>query len=152
MCTIKQLRFKINLNSLICSSYTLVENNKIFKKLSLQNDIYLGAKGCNEFFADIEYFYEFRRLLNTTALQTFGCGLIKTILSNSNYFVTSNDKNEIVTKEISNETRLFKKYLKKFKYNYRRYFFYSNGNFENFPADKEINSSAVKLLFLLAGV
>ena len=54
--------------------------------------------------------------------------------------------------EIYKEINLLKTYLRKFKYHYRRHFFYQNQNYETLPTAKEMNSMAIKALFVLTGV
>ena len=47
---------------------------------------------------------------------------------------------------------LLEKYIRKFRRNYKRYFFYQNGNYANLPTDREINTYAIETLFLLIGI
>ena len=50
------------------------------------------------------------------------------------------------------DATLLKKYLQKFKYNYRLYFFCQNGNYEVLPTDKELNMFGIRSLFFLIGI
>ena len=138
-----------NLNILICSLYTLSGNHKVFKKFNLQNDIYLDNKNVKHFSNQIKNFDDFEELLKSSWLKQFSLYLLEPFYNPQFGF---DSKTEIVNKKIYEETTLLKKYLQKFKRNYHYYFFYKNGNYENLPTNKEINTYAIEYLFFLAGI
>lgn len=128
--------------SLICCLYTLSSRNKFLKK-KLKKDIYLYINRRKDYVsADLEQFDELYKLLNSLSLRRFAYRLIKPL--------PLVDKSNV--QDICDETVLLKKYLRKFKYNYRLYFFYKSGNHELLPTDKEVNMLAIKSLFFLVGI
>ena len=128
-------------SSLICCLYTLSNRNGFFKKLNLKKDIYLHIDSKKDHFsAESEQLDELYKLLNKPSLRRFAYRLIKPLTN----------KNSIQNN--SGEITLLRKYLQKFKYNYRLHFFYRNGNYELLPTDKEMNMSAIKSLFFLVGI
>ena len=136
----------LNLRFLLCGTYTLKENHKIFKQITLKKDIYLNINLDGKVANPKKEFYD---LLNSLALRRFAYILVKPILlKNPPPF----SFNLIGNKKIWNETILLKKYLRKFKHNYRKIFFFQNGNFGNLPTEKEMNTLAIKFLFLVAGI
>jgi hypothetical protein len=142
----------IKVLSLVCSLYTLFENHKIFGKLNLKNDIFLDICYENRFFVQSKNFHELYDLLNDASLRRFSYHLLKPLI-NKNYFLfTYNIQNIVVNKENYTEKIFLKKYLRKFNYNYRKYFLVENINIENTPTDREINTNAIEILFLLAGI
>ena len=131
----------INASSLVCCLYTLSNKNKFFKKLNLKKDIFLNINNKNDYFlADLENFNEFYKLLNKLSLRIFAYKLIRPLVN----------KNSV--QDIWEDAILFKKYLQKFKYNYRLYFFYQNGNYHRLPTDEEMNMLAIKSLFFIVGI
>ena len=137
----------------MCSLYTLSENNKLFKKFNLKNDLFLNINKEDHFTYKIGNFYEFEKLLNSLSLRRFAFRLIKPVLSKTYFSFSSLKEKETIKKKLyKKETILLKKYLQKFKYNYYHYFYYQKGNFENFPKEKEMNLAAIKLLFLIVGI
>ena len=138
-----------NLNILICSLYTLSGNHKVFKKFNIPNDIYLDKKNIKYFSNQVTNFNDFEELLKRSWLKQFALYLLAPFFNSQ---VGLDSKTEIVNKKICKETTLLKKYLRKFKRNYHYYFFYQNGNYENFPTNKEINTYAIKYLFFIAGI
>ena len=125
----------ISLESLICSLYTLFGNHEVFKKINLSSDLYLNLKNIDYFSNSqrIENLNEMKNLFNNSSLKQFA------------FYLTLNIG-------LDNETNLLKKYLRKFKRNYKCYFFYQNGTYVNLPTDKEINLYAIDSLFLLTGI
>ena len=132
-------KLSTKLGYLVCSLYTLSEYHQLFKKLDLKNDIYINISNGDRFSRKIDNLGDFYLLLNKASLRRF-----------TNFLITPIKSFE--KEENYNETILLKKYLRKFKYHYRRYFFYQNGNYLNLPTNKELNGFAVKMLFLLTGI
>ena len=84
--------------------------------------------------------------VSTASRKDFGLNLVDTI------FCLTKSVSISFVKKLFLKSFLLKKYLRKFKHNYRNYFFYKNGNFNNVPTEKEMNTSAIKYLFLLTGI
>ena len=152
MQTSEQTICNISLSSILCMSYTLDENNNIFKKLNLKNENYLNIRDGVQLSNKLYNFQEFYSLLNKSSLRRFAYKLINPLLIKNYLLYPCNIEDKIVAKNVCAETILLKKYLRKFKHNYRNYFFYKNGNFNNVPTEKEMNTSAIKYLFLLTGI
>lgn len=130
----------INPSPLICCLYTLANRNKFLKE-NFKKDIFLHVNSKKDHFsADVKQLGELYKILNNLSLRRFAYRLIKPLVSKNN------------VEDISDETALLKKYLRKFKYNYRLYFFHQNDNYELLPTDKEINMSAIKSLFFIVGI
>ena len=130
----------INSSPLICCLYTLVNRNTLLKE-NLKKDIFLHVNSKKDnFSADVKQLDELYKILNNLSLRRFAYRLIKPLVSKNN------------VEDINDETSLLKKYLRKFKYNYRLYFFHQNDNYELLPTDKEINMSAIKSLFFIVGI
>jgi len=144
----------LNTNSsyIICTLYTLISKDKIFKKLNIKKGTYLKLNTDNTLFIPKENIEDLYILLNTPALRRFAYNLVKPLINSPSQLIISAKRGNTLSQENCNEIILLKKYLRKFKYNYRRYFFYEGENYDNFPTDKEINMSAIKLLFLIIGI
>lgn len=133
-----------NLDSLICSLYTLSGSHEVFEKLNLRKD--LDIKHFSDFKS--ENLYQLENLLSQASLNQF-------ILYLLTPFLTLNDDLNGAIKLLNHDSYqlvLLEKYIRKFKRNYKRYFFYQKGNYVNLPTDKEINIYAIESLFLLIGI
>ena len=130
----------VDLSYLICSLYTLSEYNILFKELNLKNTIFLNINNEENNLNYIEDIDKLYKLLNSSSLRRFSIILLNPLLQKSNL------------NEISNETALLKKYLRKFKYNYFKYFYRKYENIGHSPTSKEVNTYSLKILFLLAGI
>ena len=138
--------YSLSLSSLLCACYTLTENHKIFKQLILKNELYFNKSQSAESSDSIT---EFQDLVNSPGLRRLAYILLKPLLKRNDPFLSSN---QTINKEIWNETILLKKYLRKFKHHYMKFFFFHNRRSGDMLTEKEINSSALKNLFLLAGI
>ena len=138
--------YSLSLSSLLCACYTLTENHKMFKQLILKNELYFNKSQSAESSDSIT---EFQDLVNSPGLRQLAYILLKPLLKRNDPFLSSN---RTINKEIWNETILLKKYLRKFKHHYMKFFFFHNGRSGDMLTEKEINSSALKNLFLLAGI
>ena len=149
----KKLLLGTNLTSLICTLYTLSEDNRLFKKLNLKNDIFPCINNEDHFYRDEEIFFKFSLLLNDSSLRRFAFKLIKPIF-NRTYFPSSSFKNNSNGKNkiYKEEGVLLRKYLRKFKYNYYYYFYNQKLDSGTLSTEKEINLTAIKLLFLIVGI
>ena len=145
MSTPNKLVNSIELSVLICSLYTLYQNNRLFKKLILKNDLYLSLNSKDHFSNKEEIFTDLYTLLNNVSLRRFVFKLLKPIFKAGSFSKTANEISK-------NETFLLKKYLNKFKHNYYHYFFYQTNNFDNTLTEREINLYAIKILFLIVGI
>lgn len=143
---------KINKTYLICSLYTLCGNHKVFRKFNLKNDTYINIKNFNCLSYNVKKFYGFSALINKSSLKELSFGLLKPFLTSSDILTDLNFDIKKALPTFYDETILLRKYLLKFNHNYRKYFFYQNGNFVNLPTNKEINMYAIESLFLLAGI
>ena len=137
----------VDLSYFICSFYTLCEDNKFFRTFNLGN-------GNLEFkiLDDTAHRTVFSKLLNKISLNKLAFDLIEPLLNQNSILIESTSKSIKKNGKLDEETILLKIYLRKFNYNYRRYFLYLNDNFVNLPTNKKINMSAIECLFLLAGV
>lgn len=147
-----ELLLNVNLSYLNCSLYTLFENNKIFKTFNLKTNILLDINNTDYFFYSDQNFPEFYKTLNKQSLRRFAYVLIKPLRKLDYYPFLSNSSDTKFKEENYKEINLLKAYLRKFKFHYRRHFFYQNWNYETLPAPKEMNSMAIKALFVLTGV
>ena len=141
-----QLNYKLSF--LICSLYTLVPGDNNFKYFSFEQDIILNMTNNSSFHREVKKIYEMYHLLNNVSIRRFTYFLVKPIL-NEEYLNKSFFNNG---EEVNEQTIFLKKYLKKFKYNYRRHFYYKNGSHHDFPTNKEMNTYAIEYLFLLTSV
>lgn len=135
------------LDFLICTLFVLSSTDLFFKEVNLKKDIYFGFNGKT---IPAENFNSFYYLLNKITLRQFSYILIRPILFKkllSSKGFSSQDHDDLVEQAI-----LLKKYLKKFREVYYRYFLRS-GRDQMVPlSNKEINSFALKNLFLIVGI
>lgn len=143
--------FLICLDSLMCSLYTLSGSHEVFKKINLKNDLRLDLENIEYFsnFNKVENFYELEKIFNDSLVKLFAFYLLAPFLNLDKFF---NGKSRSINKEITTETTLLKKYLRRFKKNYKRYFSYQNGTYITSPTNKELNMYAIESLFLLLGI
>ena len=80
MQTAEQTICNISLSSILCMSYTLDENNNIFKKLNLKNENYLNIRDGVQLSNKLYNFQEFYSLLNKSSLRRFAYKLINPLL------------------------------------------------------------------------
>ena len=147
-----QSKLDISLNYLVCSLYTLSEYNPVFKKLILKNTIYINKNNKNHFLNNSDNFTEFYKFLDSAAVRRFAIILLHPLLKKGYLSYSFIKDNELIDKDSYNEMFLLKRYLRKFTYNYLNYFHAQNENLENFSNRKELNTAALKSLFLLAGI
>lgn len=140
-------KFDVNLECIFCGLYTLVEFDPVFKKLNLQNSIFLNTYNKNLSVNNLKNFSEFYEILNNKDLRVFAYILLNP-LRNDKYLSSLFKENELAEEEVV----LLQRYLRKFKYTYFKYFYYQNENFDSVPSAKELNTMAIKFLFLLVGI
>ena len=135
----------ISIPVLLCCIFTIEPHNKLFKILNFKRELYLNSdvKNENSIFLNLHnetLANELYKILNRPALRQMAHNLLKPILLQPNGLQKNND----------NKT-LLQRYLKKFKYLYRRYFCkYTKQN--QFITDKDLNYFAIQTLFLIVGV
>ena len=138
----------IEVDFLICSLFTLLSNTKLFQSLDLTNEVYLSINGENYLLIEQNKFDTLYTSLNKRYIRQLAYKLINPLLKETSSLThNKQDKDTSATKSI-----LFKKYLIKFSFLYKRYFFQKNENYNLVPETKEINTLATKALFLLVGV
>jgi len=135
----------LRLSFLICTLLTLAPTDKFFQKINLKRDILLGGEKYDYILTNFESFYA---CLNKVSVRRFAYILIRPILFEKEIY--SQEMN--VKKEFYSQALLLKKYLKKFKFLYKYYFFLDEGNINLNLTDKEINLFAISSLFLLVGI
>ena len=133
---------KVDLKLLVCGLYTISENDRFFKKIKFKKD---------KFSLDKQDLHEFKILLNSPPLRKFAFKLLKPLLNKNNSLSSIKD-NQFIQDESYNEIILLKKYLRKFKYNYYRFFYFQNISSRYFFTEKETNKIAIRFLFLLVGI
>ena len=145
MSLLKKSTLDIELSYLICSLYTLSEYASIFKEEIFKNPLFLSIDNKENFLNKSQI------LLNSPALRRFSVILLNPLIRKSYLTKLAMEKSEASEKIIDNEITLLKRYLRKFKYNYLKYF-YQNANFTYIPTPRTINNSAIKALFLIVGI
>ena len=148
----KQLNLDVNLNYLICSLYTLSEYNHVFKKLVLKNAISWGTNNKNHSLNNVGNFNDIYKLLESAALRRFSVILLYPLLKKGLISYAGIKKNTMFDADTYNEMFLLKRYLRKFSYNYLKYFQNQNENANPIFNQKDLNTEALKILFLLAGI
>ena len=143
---------EFHLRTLTCCLYTLSENHTVFKKFKVKNDVLLNRYKKDYLFSNKESLQELFDLLNNSSLRKFAFRLLKPLLNKDFFSESGIKKCRTLQKEFYDELTLLKRYLRKFKYNYYRHFSLPNGNYDYFSSEKEINTFAIKLLFLIVGV
>jgi len=143
-----QRTLPVDVDFIICCLFTLASSNQLFRNIDLKKDIYLGIGGGNYLLSNVENFTELSTLLNKSSLRQFAYFLLKPFLSKQNFSFQDRNKNT----ELTEQTIVFKKYLKKFKYFYKRYFFVKNENYNLLPTEKEMNLFATESLFFVLGI
>ena len=147
MCITNNQTVNYELDFLICTLFVLSSTDLFFKELNLKRDIHFGFNGKN---ISVENFDSFYSLLNKITLRQFSYILIRPILFKkllSSKGFSLQDHEDLMAQSI-----LLKKYLKKFREIYYRYFLRSGRNQMVPLSNKEINSFALKNLFLIVGM
>ena len=140
MCTTKLVlpkqKYCIDLNILVCALFTISSGTKTFTSLDITTNKSLGFSTED----DKEFVILLNRLLNKGSIRQFAAVLIQPILRKQTGNRNSTQQDQ---------SRLLKKYVKKFCYIYERYF---NNDKKNIRLKEEITYFAVQSLFLLAGI
>ena len=148
----KQNVLDVDLSYLACTLYTLVNYHKVFKKLTLEKNIKSFKEAENCFSTDLDSDNEFYNLLNKNSLRRFSYLLIRPIINSDFISGSYIRENGDIKKDFYNEISLLLIYLKKFNSTYRRFFLYKKGFLNPSISKKEINFTAIKILFFLAGI
>ena len=127
---------RVNFNFILCSVFTLLPNMLFFKHALLKKQISRNFSVYPNFILhDMGYNSSLYVTLNDLTLRQVANTLIEPSIRNQSTF----------------KSDLLLQYLKKFRYNYRRYFFVKNKNYSNFLTDIELNTGAMQILYLLTG-
>jgi hypothetical protein len=138
----------INLNLLICSLFTLIPNDEIFKELNINKYGYLLQTSEDFFLMDSYYLNNFFLILNKPLVRQLAYNILQPLFKETGNLNFS----QLNIKKNSLEYQALKKYLKKFKYFYK-ILFKEESLFNKFRrTEKEINLLAIKFLFILVGV
>lgn len=129
-----------------------MESNKTFRKINPKTGILLDIDNVDYFSNNEAQFDAFYEMVNKHSIRRFTYILIKPLLEPNYFFVKETKETKLSNSINYNEIKLLKKYLRKFKYHYRRRFFYQNGNYKNLPTGNKLNRIAIKALFLLMGI
>ena len=128
---------KVNFGFVLCSVFTLLPNMLFFKHAVLKQQVSRNFSVYPNFILpETDYNVSLYVTLNNLTLRQAAGTLIEPIIRNKSTL----------------QSDLLLQYLKKFRYNYRRYFFVKNKNYSNFLTDIELNTGAIQTLYLLAGL
>lgn len=132
---------------ILCSILTLESQNPFFREQRINNKIYFIRPSFNLPYSiinlsKVELGKEFYDLVNQKSLRQFAYTIIKPLIVRPL---------QPEYKSIQQNKRI-KKYLKKFRYLYKRYFSNLNFNKNSVKNDKEINYLAIQTLFLIVGI
>ena len=138
----------LDTNLLICSLFTLVPNDKLFKELNITKYYYSTETGKKLVLVDLGYLNNFFLLLNKPLIRQLVYNIVQPLLKEVTYSkaCSANIKNN------SFDHKALKNYLKKFKYYYKLFFLENSFFIKSQMTEKEINFLAIKLLFILIGI
>ena len=140
MCTTKLVlpkqKYCIDLNILVCALFTISSGTKPFTSLDITTTKSLGFSTED----DKEFVILLNNVLDNGSIRQLAAVLIQPILRKETESRNSTPQEQ---------SRLLKKYVKKFCYIYERYF---NSDTKNIRLKEEINYFAVQSLFLLVGI
>ena len=145
---IKKIKIKseILIASLICANYTLMPTESTFTKYYLGDFLFIKPITDNVTSFNKNLYKEIIDSLNQPCLNQISYTLLKPLILEEKKKIKGNKFR--ITGNL-----LLKKYLKKFKYNYRIYFLQQEQiNWNYRVTDKELNNLAIKALFFLAGI
>ena len=129
-------KYCIDLNLLVCALFTLSSGTEVFNKLELSGIKNLGFQKAK----DKVFLTVLSQLLNKNSVRQVAATLLEPILKKQMTLINSREREQ---------SKLLKKYLKKFHYSYERYFNVSDNTNR---LDEEINYFAIQSLFLIAGI
>ena len=133
---------------LICALFTLNPNTTLFKKLNLSNKSSITTPTLKKILNNKEFFSDLYDALNNKAIRQLAYTLLSPI------FIKNYTTPQVTTLnyEIKKDLDLLEKYLEKFQYTYFRYFFPINDKIPLPSTNKELNTKAIKALFLILGI
>jgi len=141
----------IDTNILICSLFTLVPTDNLFKELNISRYYCSTLVSEDTFILDSVYLDKLFLLLNNPLVKQLAYNILQPLLQE-----TSNRLSPILNTENNSigyiEQQLLKKYLKKFKYFYNLFFLEKSLLLKYKLTDREINFLAIKFLFILVGI
>lgn len=124
----------ISFTFLLCSLFTLLPSAFFFTRFSLKENVSHSILGRDSFLLNKADLLNLYAMLNSLVLKAFATTLLEPL---------------IFKKKVLKSDLLFQ-YIRKFKHNYKYYFFSENTDYSYVPLDSEINYEAIKILYLLA--
>jgi hypothetical protein len=149
----KKLKLILTKNLLICSLLTLEPQNKLFTIHNIKEKIHLNYTDQNRNLnlvnlANKANLHGIYMQLNQPTIRQLAYHNIKPFLiGNLQEDLLSNQNNRQKIQILR-----LQKYLKKFRYLYKRYFSASGTNFDYVTKDKELNYFALQILFWIVGI
>jgi len=138
----------LNINLLLCSLFTILSNDKLFKELNI-NKYYCSFR-LNEGFILIDplSLNNLFLLLNKPLVRQLAYNILQPVLQEA----TNTPIKNFDIRSRSANNQLIKNYLKKFRYFYKLFFLDNSFLIKPQLTDKEINFLAIKFLFILIGI
>jgi hypothetical protein len=138
----------LNINLLICSLFTILSNDKLFKELNI-NKYYCSFRLNEEFILiDPLSLNNLFLLLNKPLVRQLAYNILQPVLEGA----TNTPIKNFDIRSRSANNQLVKNYLKKFRYFYKLFFLDNSFLIKPQLTDKEINFLAIKFLFILIGI
>ena len=138
-------RYGVLTPAIICAIFTLLSTQPTFYQHPLQGFLFVNAKPLTLSHFENTIYPEFFASLNKKKLRQISFSLVTTLLLQENK--TKGSYEILFAHNFS-----LKKYIKKFKFNYRSYFLQEIKDYQILPVDKDLNKIAIKALFLLIGI
>lgn len=138
----------LNINLIICSLFTLIPNDDLFKELNVTK--YYSSTGIKNKIVLIEskHLNKLFLLLNRPLVRQLAYNILQPLLQESDH---TSSHFSIINSDSSNHQALTK-YLKKFNYFYKLFFLETPVIAKSQRTEKEINFLAIKFLFFLIGI
>jgi|TARA_B110000902_G_scaffold254734_1_gene319146 hypothetical protein len=131
---------------LLCSLFTLLPTGELFQELNCTNSPVSTCLNSELFLTESWYVNNFSLLINKPLVRQLAYTILQPLIH------AKNKKGSKQRNEKSIEEQTLKKYLKKFKYFYKLFFFDDSLSSKPLITDREINFLAIKFLFLLIGI
>lgn len=139
---------RLETHLLICSLFTLLPNATLFKELNINKDSYSKLVSEEIFVMDSEYLGNFFLLVNKPLVRQLAYNILQPIFQE----ITNVPNSTLSKKNDSFEQQALEKYIRKFKYFYKLFFSDKFWLSKYQLTEKEINSLAIKFLFILIGI
>jgi len=138
----------LDTNLLLCSLFTLVPNDELFKELNLSKYYYSNQLNGDLFLTDPKYLSNLFLALNKPLIRQLSYSILQPLFEETS--ITTSNTSSIKINFIEHE--LIRKYLKKFRHFYKLFFLKTSALNNYQITEKEINYFAVKFLFILIGI